>query len=199
MLQIFNPIVSEKILQKISSVRRLSLRRYKQGLSYNGKIPAGAYGVYFKKGSIGIKVVHGSFGALRVGGSKSLETLQRSKVWNDAIREYNILKRIELSGFTPIPYVVKPVQIGKIYFPAIFMEHIKGVPLSKFGRRDLTFQERVRLEGLISRYQKKLLTKYGVINYDAYGSNIIIEHKGNQILSLKIIDFSPEQVYIERR
>lgn len=194
MLNIFNTNTPQQIKKQVDAVKYLSLTQYCLGIEGDDRVPAGAYSVYFRKGTVGIKVVHGSFGPVRVGGSKSLSTLRRSKGWREATKEYNILKQVEMSGVTPIPYAVKAVRIGDKYFSAIFMQHIRGITFDRFFERVMSQSIRRANINKLEKCQRRL-KKFGIVNLDAYGSNVIVTaHKGNRILSLKIVDFSPELI-----
>ena len=199
MKNVFSPDVNHKLRQRIVSINYLPLRRYRIGITLYSNVPAGAYSVYFRKGSIGIKVVHGGLSTTRVGGSESITTLRRSRVWKEAIKEYKILKQVQPSGITPIPFCVKPVRVGNVYFPAIFMEHIRGKSLCEFKYQAFTQPQRQTIKKLLEKCKKRLL-KYGIINKDIGDSNIIVTaHDGDVMLAFKIIEFTPEWTRLCKR
>jgi hypothetical protein len=199
---LFSSTIDKKIRRRISKIQYLSVRRYRRGLEFDdSRIPSGAYSVYFRNRSIGIKVLrtsyHGRFG---IGGYKSPKRVRLSPAWQDAIDEFAALRIADSTGHTPIPYCVRVVRLGKKYYPAILMEHINGMPLGDFCySQGLTpAQERLIYRGL-DEIEKVLLQRCGIDHsFDSGGNNAIVaEHRGNRVKRLKLIDFSPGLIEID--
>jgi len=178
--------------KQIDKTNYLSIKRFRRGLSLSdARVPSGAYSVYYRRGKIGIKVLRTDFRYFGTGGYKSMRSLKRSFMWCEALKEYNLMKRAEDSNLVPIPYCVKPVRLGKRFYPAIFMEHIQGTRFDFFcdGFNRKEFREAQKfLEA------KEIdLTHYGVDHVlDSGGGNaIVVESIGRKIIKVKLIDFSP--------
>jgi len=199
---ILNPIIvkNEKIINKINNIKKLSMKHYRDGLDFkDGAIRSGAYGVYYRKGKIGVKVLRTNFYHLcSYGGYKHVRSLVKSRSWKSAIKEFRLLKKAERSGLTPIPYCVKPVCVGNKYYPAIFMEHIVGTPLDEAPLGKFAWNQ---INTLIRTSERTLKRKCGIDHHeDCGGSNVIIvKHKKRKVLSVKIIDFTPDFTHLIRR
>lgn len=119
-----------KIYEIVNKIKSLPFKRFKRLSScrpeHNAK--AGSHGVYYRRGKVGIKVLRNiSYENNGIkGGYKTGEELEKSPIWHRAQAEWNNLVRMSKSGFTPIPYALKPVKVGELYYAAIFMQHIEG-------------------------------------------------------------------------
>ena len=178
--------------KQIDKTNYLSIKRFRRGLSLSdARVPSGAYSVYYRRGKIGIKVLRTDFRYFGTGGYKSMRSLKRSFMWREALKEYNLMKKAEDSGLVPIPYCVKPVRLGKRFYPAIFMEHIQGTRFDffcdGFNRKEFCEAEKVL------KAKEMALTRYGVDHVlDSGGGNaIVVESIGRKIIKVKLIDFSP--------
>jgi hypothetical protein len=168
------------------------------------KIPSGAYSVYFRKGSIGIKVLRTDFyHRFSTGGYKSSKRARVSVAWQEAVEEFAALRIADWTGHTPIPYCVKVVQLGKKYYPAIFMEHIKGIPLgdflSSYDDNDMGSRDRNRIYQGLDEMEELLQRKCGINHsLDSGGNNaIVVKHWGKRVQRIRLIDFSPALLEID--
>jgi hypothetical protein len=200
---VFSSTINLRTRRRINKINYLSLRRYCKGLGFeDARIPSGAYSVYFRKGSIGVKVLRTcSRGQWGVGGYKSPKRVRMSVAWQDAVEEFAALRIADWTGHTPIPYCVKVVQLGKKYYPAIFMEHIKGVPLGSFVySHQMSVREENHIYQGLDEMEKLLQHKCGIDHsLDSGGNNaIVVKHQGRKIQAIKLIDFSPGLIEIGR-
>ncbi len=169
-------------LSKAMHTTRLNVKRFKRGSGshrepweYDYNV-AGDFGVYYCCGEIGAKVFKLK-GRYRVKGHKNKQNLQRSNVWKRAVGEYEILLKIQSSGFTPVPICIKAIKVGTGYFPVIFMQHIDGDIDSRNSNKEMQKKKNI------------LEDKYDLYLDDHWGHNFIQSDDG-----LYFIDFDPHYV-----
>jgi len=168
--------MNKKVRSTIASTRTVRKRP--------GHKKAGAFGDYFYLGNgVGVKVIRGE-------GFKTVAKLKKSKPWKDAEYELSMLKFAEPSGITPKPFRLKAIRTGRLYYPGIFMEHIRA-------RRwvDCKNVDDRRFEGKgIYSYVHDKMTAHGISHSDLHNCNILLKVSKNEIKKVFVIDFGPNCV-----
>jgi len=105
----------------------------------------GSYGTYFQFGTIGLKLIKDDWFSPWEG--ETISRLKRQPCWKYAKKEFNIMKILRNSGFTPKPYCLKPIyeEESKFYYPGIFMQHFNGKEINSFKISKTTKKESKKL------------------------------------------------------
>ena len=167
-------------------------------IPYTHPVSEGAHGVYIQLSKKrGIKILVNEVWN-KYEQHKTLKELKSSTLWKSAKEEVDSLKKAHKSKLTPKVFLLTYIynELGNFY-PAIVMEHIKGIPLYK-AQIEKFLSEKVTATGrFISKFDNKPKNKLdwqdyvfdkfnelGLIHEDLSESNCLVTTSGQ----LKVID-----------
>jgi tRNA A-37 threonylcarbamoyl transferase component Bud32 len=139
----------------------------------------GAYSAYYILNKTdGLKV-------MQCKGYPSIKKLKSSVMWRNTTKESTLLKKANKRGdFFPKFIKTVPVKFGRVYYPAIVMQHIKGIKAFDYYK---SVQDR---NYVLDRMTGELMD-IGIHHEDLHGDNVIVCRK---TLKHYVIDFTPEFV-----
>lgn len=137
--------------------------------------PKGSYGSYHKlTRTKGVKVLKGSY--------KSVMDAINSYQMEEAMKERDLLLKVQHSGMTPKCYGVAIVEWGKKFRVGIVMEHLGETRLSDLG---LDEDE----ESDIMAELEDKICNFGINHTDIHSYNVMFKNR-----KYYVIDFSPERI-----
>lgn len=156
----------------------LQLRRGENDCLHNG-----SYGEYYRlPNGKGLKV-------LSVPGEARMDNLLESGRWQEAVIEAENLKKAERSKVVPKCYGVVAVRMGKLYYPGILMEHIRGIMLS-----DIADDVYAQISDQAYPLLREKLKKLKMVHMDLHDENIIVQEARDGSFKFFAIDFGPNSI-----
>jgi len=169
--------------------------KIKRNLTKLKAFASGAYSKYHRlRKKLGIKVLRHYAKLL------TIAKLKKSLVWKAALMEAQDMRRARRRAhLSPKCYGVVPIKKGTKWYPGILVEHIDGIRLQDLKRKSLKKSEQKKWfpKSKIERYLFSMLEIAGIECLDFHNQNIIVSIKNRAIVSIKIVDFSPDTVYFE--
>lgn len=174
---------------KVKELRPLKLQ-HENIKTLSWKCPRGIFGMYYRLTQrTGLKFIRNNeYVSWKVSSHTCRKKLKNRWSWMLARQEAQLMAEAyqKTEGkYVPYCYGYLAVQVGKRWYSAIKVQHVVGVTCEMMER---SWEDR---EAFCDHCQKRL-REYGVLQRDINVENVIVNMRGNKVVSWKVVDFSPQ-------
>jgi len=153
------------------------------GIDEDNDCSVGSYSLYTHYMGVGAKLIINGTRHHNLANIKSSSTaLRDTEAFNDAKREFEIIKQAESSGVTPYGYGAHAIKTSHGWVAVIFMEHC-GITVEE---ADLCEYE---VESVMEELKETLEESTGIYHQDVHERNVVYLDG-----TYKLIDFSPSWI-----